>query len=155
GIRTHGTVARTRHFQCRTFGHSATPPVLSRRPTERAGPLHARTASRLMTSRLALARQERMAEGRGFEPPRDSRPYPISSRTPSTGLGHPSAWSTHDFARVVRSYTAPRPLPPAPSAPCHVTLSRPVASIPDTGRPPSTTRHPGRRDLVVEGVLRL
>ena len=26
GIRTHGTVARTRHFQCRTFGHSATPP---------------------------------------------------------------------------------------------------------------------------------
>ena len=27
GIRTHGTVARTRHFQCRTFGHSATPPV--------------------------------------------------------------------------------------------------------------------------------
>jgi hypothetical protein len=32
-----------------------------------------------------------MAEGRGFEPPRDSRPYPISSRTPSTGLGHPSA----------------------------------------------------------------
>src|SRR5262249_16603536 len=31
-----------------------------------------------------------MAEGRGFEPPRDSRPYPISSRTPSTGLGHPS-----------------------------------------------------------------
>ena len=27
GIRTHGTVARTRHFQCRTFGHSATPPT--------------------------------------------------------------------------------------------------------------------------------
>src|SRR6185369_10751261 len=33
----------------------------------------------------------KLAEGRGFEPPRDSRPYPISSRTPSTGLGHPSA----------------------------------------------------------------
>ena len=32
-----------------------------------------------------------LAEGRGFEPPRDLRPYPISSRTPSTGLGHPSA----------------------------------------------------------------
>src|SRR3989454_7859883 len=33
-----------------------------------------------------------MAEGRGFEPPRDLLgPYPISSRTPSTGLGHPSA----------------------------------------------------------------
>ena len=30
GIRTHGTVARTRHFQCRTFGHSATPPRLLR-----------------------------------------------------------------------------------------------------------------------------
>jgi hypothetical protein len=28
GIRTHGTVARTRHFQCRTFGHSATPPYV-------------------------------------------------------------------------------------------------------------------------------
>src|SRR5262245_58095058 len=33
-----------------------------------------------------------LAEGRGFEPPRDLLgPYPISSRTPSTGLGHPSA----------------------------------------------------------------
>src|SRR4029077_12832994 len=30
GIRTHGTVARTRHFQCRTFGPSATPPRHSR-----------------------------------------------------------------------------------------------------------------------------
>jgi hypothetical protein len=39
----------------------------------------------------ALRRQIRLAEGRGFEPPRDLRPYPISSRTPSTGLGHPSA----------------------------------------------------------------
>src|SRR5215475_6099634 len=35
--------------------------------------------------------QDKLAEGRGFEPPRDLRPYPISSRTPSTGLGHPSA----------------------------------------------------------------
>src|SRR5947208_16298475 len=36
-----------------------------------------------------------LAEGRGFEPPRDLLgPYPISSRTPSTGLGHPSANST-------------------------------------------------------------
>src|SRR5438128_520474 len=46
--------------------------------------------------------QRRLAEGRGFEPPRDLLgPYPISSRTPSTGLGHPSAsilltiWDTH------------------------------------------------------------
>ena len=71
GIRTHGTVARTRHFQCRTFGHSATPPGRPLRPR--------------------LLRFQELAEGRGFEPPRDSRPYPISSRTPSTGLGHPSA----------------------------------------------------------------
>ena len=35
--------------------------------------------------------EDKLAEGRGFEPPRDLRPYPISSRTPSTGLGHPSA----------------------------------------------------------------
>src|SRR2546425_6524483 len=36
--------------------------------------------------------REKLAEGRGFEPPRDLLgPYPISSRTPSTGLGHPSA----------------------------------------------------------------
>jgi hypothetical protein len=37
GIRTHGTVARTRHFQCRTFGHSATPPRLSVRSNWRRG----------------------------------------------------------------------------------------------------------------------
>src|SRR5882672_4948221 len=69
GIRTHGRVAPTRHFQCRTFGHSATPPSL-------------------------------LAEGRGFEPPRDLRPYPISSRTPSTGLGHPSAPTLSNIYRV-------------------------------------------------------
>src|SRR5882724_8152026 len=90
-----------------------------------------------------------LAEGRGFEPPRDSRPYPISSRTPSTGLGHPSASSIRDFARVRRSYTAPRPLPPAPSC----TVPRyPIEAgrvHPRHGAPPSTTRHPGRRDLVV------
>src|SRR5437667_12138668 len=43
--------------------------------------------------------RRRLAEGRGFEPPRDLLgPYPISSRTPSTGLGHPSAstvWNAH------------------------------------------------------------
>src|SRR5262249_7370798 len=76
GIRTHGTVARTRHFQCRTFGHSATPPTVyaccHHRPSLVNGGV-------------------KLAEGRGFEPPRDSRPYPISSRTPSTRLGPPSA----------------------------------------------------------------
>jgi hypothetical protein len=79
GIRTHGTVTRARHFQCRTFGHSATPPAN-------------RTQAAESSLRVVLhpRGEPKMAEGRGFEPPRDSRPYPISSRTPSTGLGHPS-----------------------------------------------------------------
>ena len=88
GIRTHGTVARTRHFQCRTFGHSATPPLWPprRRP--------ARDSYR-----------KKLAEGRGFEPPRDLRPYPISSRTPSTGLGHPSAL---DYSRAYMTWAPSR-----------------------------------------------
>jgi hypothetical protein len=49
---------------------------------------------------LATASQEKLAEGRGFEPPRDSSPYPISSRTPSTGLGHPSASTRSVTCRV-------------------------------------------------------
>ena len=75
GIRTRGTgVTRARHFQCRTFGRSVTPPRLWLIGTS--------TTS------------GKLAEGRGFEPPRDLLgPYPISSRTPSTGLGHPSATS--------------------------------------------------------------
>src|SRR5882762_9678493 len=73
GIRTRGTgVTHARHFQCRTFGRSVTPPRLL-------------DITRCFDSR-------KLAEGRGFEPPRDLLgPYPISSRTPSTGLGHPSA----------------------------------------------------------------
>ena len=42
-------------------------------------------------SKPQIRHTSNLAEGRGFEPPRDLRPYPISSRTPSTGLGHPSA----------------------------------------------------------------
>src|ERR1043166_2744079 len=84
GIRTHGRVAPTRHFQCRTFGHSATPPYQSNPSPSR---INGSTLGAVSPS--ALARN--LAEGRGFEPPRDLRPYPISSRTPSTGLGHPSA----------------------------------------------------------------
>ncbi len=43
-------------------------------------------------SRSRTSPHHSLAEGRGFEPPRDLLgPYPISSRTPSTGLGHPSA----------------------------------------------------------------
>jgi hypothetical protein len=51
---------------------------------------------------------EKMAEGRGFEPPRDLRPYPISSRTPSTGLGHPSA-------SIIPSLHSTRTLIPLPA----------------------------------------
>src|SRR5215831_12733474 len=43
GIRTHGRVAPTRHFQCRTFGHSATPPAPFRSASTRSWstlPLH-------------------------------------------------------------------------------------------------------------------
>src|SRR5438128_10820691 len=48
--------------------------------------------------------QRRLAEGRGFEPPRDLLgPYPISSRTPSTGLGHPSASMQFAVDRVSHS----------------------------------------------------
>src|SRR5207247_10279429 len=70
GIRTRGTgVTRARHFQCRTFGRSVTPPPRTR-PTRS---------------------ERRLAEGRGFEPPRDLLgPYPISSWTPSTGPANPS-----------------------------------------------------------------
>src|SRR5205823_11359223 len=76
GIRTRGTgVTRARHFQCRTFGRSVTPPRFWLIGT--------------------VDDLKKLAEGRGFEPPRDLLgPYPISSRTPSTGLGHPSANST-------------------------------------------------------------
>jgi hypothetical protein len=59
-----------------------------------------------------------MAEGRGFEPPRDLLgPYPISSRTPSTGLGHPSAstYPTHE----------------------------PSASLPQPSRQVTPSKHPG------------
>src|SRR5439155_25940889 len=43
--------------------------------------------------------RRRLPKGRGFNPPRDLLgPYPISSRPPSTALGHPSAstfWNAH------------------------------------------------------------
>src|SRR5262245_50541105 len=37
GIRTHGTVARTRRFQRRSFGHSDTPPQAEMNVTEGGG----------------------------------------------------------------------------------------------------------------------
>jgi hypothetical protein len=71
-------------------------------PVPHLRPLGHPSASRrgsLVTPRKMLA------EGRGFEPPRDLRPYPISSRTPSTGLGHPSANSrlTSRYRRVSKN----------------------------------------------------
>src|SRR3972149_6170915 len=92
GIRTHGTgFTRARHFQCRTFGRSVTSP--GPRSTGGLGP-PAPPPRRGGGGEGGGAPPppERLAEGRGFEPPRDLLgPYPISSRTPKTGLGHPSA----------------------------------------------------------------
>src|SRR5438477_9621233 len=80
--------------------------ISSAAPSAARSPLRvsARTALRVLRPNVErrrrappLRRQIQLAEGRGFEPPRDLRPYPISSRTPSTGLGHPSAHSTSAF----------------------------------------------------------
>src|SRR3990172_1691860 len=105
GIRTHGTgVTRARHFQCRTFGRSVTSPRRFRAPALPAHPFLGEGLAGGAPRPLPLLRRgggggprrrpspDSLAEGRGFEPPRDLLgPYPISSRTPSTGLGHPSA----------------------------------------------------------------
>src|SRR3989338_2347190 len=57
-------------------------------PTAQGLPVHGISNAAPSAARSPL----HLAEGRGFEPPRDLLgPYPISSRTPSTGLGHPSA----------------------------------------------------------------
>jgi hypothetical protein len=95
GIRTRGTgVTRARHFQCRTFGRSVTPP-------------------QCLAHRDCAIVWKILAEGRGFEPPRDLLgPYPISSRTPSTGLGHPSALFAERLYHVTRHATMPRPAIP-------------------------------------------
>ena len=92
GIRTRGTgVTRARHFQCRTFGRSVTPP-------------------QCLAHRDFAIVWKILAEGRGFEPPRDLLgPYPISSRTPSTGLGHPSALFAERLYHVTRHATMLRP----------------------------------------------
>ena len=58
-----------------------------------AAPSAARSPLLVSDSPTLRRRLEKLAEGRGFEPPRGLLgPYPISSRTPSTGLGHPSAY---------------------------------------------------------------
>ena len=74
-------------------GISSAAPSAARSPLrcgEQLSPVLRPTVERRSPAK-ALRRQIWLAEGRGFEPPRDLRPYPISSRTPSTGLGHPSA----------------------------------------------------------------
>src|SRR2546430_15881734 len=73
-----------------------------------------------LLGRSARRSRRRLAEGRGFEPPRDLLgPYPISSRTPSTGLGHPSAstvWNAHgprdDHGGYCHDLLAPQGYPP-------------------------------------------
>ena len=45
GIRTHGTVARTPHFECGAFDHSATSPRIFGIAEPRAGRLVARRSS--------------------------------------------------------------------------------------------------------------
>src|SRR4030095_13894770 len=89
---------------------SATRPPLPTSPTLR---LRASTARPSALS-PPKAFERNLAEGRGFEPPRDLRPYPISSRTPSTGLGHPSAPLTvFSFERTHSvSHRMPGPAPP-------------------------------------------
>src|SRR4029453_1241925 len=90
---------------------SATRPPLPTRPTLR---LRASTIRPSVPPSPRGAMEEILAEGRGFEPPRDLRPYPISSRTPSTGLGHPSAPLTiFSFERTHSvSHRMPGPAPP-------------------------------------------
>jgi hypothetical protein len=85
----------------RPLGH---PPVADKSVTFDALPTHSRSHSG----------QGGLAEGRGFEPPRDLRPYPISSRTPSTGLGHPSASTRAVFSIQKTRAAAPRSRRPAP-----------------------------------------
>src|SRR4029077_1156568 len=74
------------------------------------------------------SRSEKLAEGRGFEPPRDLLgPYPISSRTPSTGLGHPSAYFCrmtlplytmgHGYCPSLQHALKPQPTPCPPRRP--------------------------------------
>src|SRR6266498_1170171 len=68
---------------------SATRPPF--RPHTAYGLIDCPTLGRWSPAKAPRGAKAKLAEGRGFEPPRDLRPYPISSRTPSTGLGHPSA----------------------------------------------------------------
>ena len=73
--------------QLPVHGISSAAPSATRPPL----PSGRRDGSRRITQNRRFVTRLNLAEGRGFEPPRDLRPYPISSRTPSTGLGHPSA----------------------------------------------------------------
>src|SRR5438034_7101027 len=76
------------------------------------------TLGRWSPAKAPRGTKVKLAEGRGFEPPRDLRPYPISSRTPSTGLGHPSAplmifsfERTHSVSHRIPGQAPPRSQP--------------------------------------------
>src|SRR2546426_12838010 len=76
--------------------------------------------------------REKLAEGRGFEPPRDLLgPYPISSRTPPTALGHPSAPVSSAVYRV--SHCSRRMPPTAESQSCRSSTALTVLGAPMAG----------------------
>ena len=121
-------------------------------PSNASQSLHASTArpSGAGALRRRLQVRKLMAEGRGFEPPRDLRPYPISSRTPSTGLGHPSAPLTLFSFERTRSGAlhTPRFAPRLPPPPGGSAARRPAAGTASARRPPSDPprrRRPARR----------
>ncbi len=98
-------------------------------------------------SRCKVKKKQNLAEGRGFEPPRDLRPYPISSRTPSTGLGHPSApFTIFSFERTrsgaPRTPRFARRLRPRPG---DSAARRPAAGTATAPRPPSDPPRRRRR----------
>ena len=97
--------------------------------------------------RRRLEVQNLMAEGRGFEPPRDLRPYPISSRTPSTGLGHPSAPLTLFSFERTRSgaLRTPRRARQPPRPPGGSGGNPPAAGTASGRRPPSDPPRRRRR----------
>ena len=70
GIRTHGTVARTPHFECGAFDHSATSPrSVVRRPEGPAGRRKARLADRIGLAkplRAGATRKSGMGSARGL-----------------------------------------------------------------------------------------
>src|SRR5262249_4999675 len=77
GIRTHGTVSRTQHFQCCQLSHSCTSPVRTQR---------AKGQAVLCTWPFALCSSHLLAERVGFEPTVPLRVQRFSRPPGSTAL---------------------------------------------------------------------